>query len=172
MPCTTYCRHTVFLHITICTMKPLLVLALLLCYTSGPAQEPAEWKHYDLFSAGIDLPGFLVRSSTDEYKTTWFSSPVSKSISLSVMCLIPDARFTPAGLDDYHSDTYHFFDTVVYDYIKKDFFVVSGLDRQGNILYIKGIKKGASYFEMDLSYSKKYQHLFDKTLSKMSASFK
>ena len=91
---------------------------------------------------------------------------------MSVMCLRPNSTSIPGSLESYHDDCLHFFDTIMYEYTKGSIFILSGLDKKGKVLYIKGVQKGKSYFEFDLSYDKKYQFLFDKTLTKIAASFK
>lgn len=154
-------------------LKKIIAFLFVICWgywCSGQLKD-STWKHYVVGAVGIDLPGFFTTVTTNEYSTI-FHNNVDKNISLSIEAYKASPKFKAADLESYYGDNLHFFDKVTYEYKKDNFFVMTGFDKQGDILYIKGIKQGDSYFELDLSYNKKYQYLFDKTLGKISASFK
>ena len=154
-------------------MKAIIGILAVLSSTFCHAQDKnSSWTHYDVYGVGIDLPAIFSKGSADRYKAYSFPNSVSKDISLSIECLLADAKFTPASLESYHDDCTHFFNTITYDLQKQDYFVISGLDKKGKVLYIKGIKKDKGYYELDLSYKKTQQTFFDKSLSKIATSFR
>lgn len=136
------------------------------------AQTNDNWKTYDIYSMKLSLPAYFSMGTKNEFNTYSFSNSISNSISLNIECLIASPTFTPGSLSSYHDDCTAAFSVITYDVTKADFFELSGIDKAGNILYIKGVKKEGSYFGLSLSYNKKYQYLIDKNLSKISSSFK
>ena len=157
------------------TMKMKTIPCLILALLSMPAigqEQGIGWKHYDFNGIGLDVPPVFSMGTEDEYHTIDFPNTADPKIALSVSCLLPHAQFTPAGLESYRGDDYHYFDTITYHIQKKGYFVLSGWSTDGRILYIKGLKKGKAYFELALSYPANERKLLDGAIAKMAASFK
>ena len=143
---------------------------MLLAGSTRAQEKKYNWQHHAVFTMGFDAPDFFVQGAPDQYNTVAFANSIDTAISLSFECLIPNSKFTPSDLDAYRGDDYHYFDTVTYDFIRDEHFILSGWSTDGRILYIKGLKKGTCYYEMDLSYPAKYRNVMDKVLPKMAAS--
>ena len=145
------------------------IILFLLFFNLSFAQ--VSWKkHIIQYNASIELPsefkkGLLVASGTLQ----WFNCDKYPDIEITIESF---GKGDEKELEQTYQDNLKSLKGIVYKVKKSNWFVISGVNEDGNIYYNKSIIKNGIQFHLRISYPEKNKKFMDAVLSKISSSFK
>ena len=146
-----------------------LTIMLVFLATTTCFGQPVKWQHYKhLWNYSIDLPDIFSTGSRTASSIQYYKNSID-SDNITLIVYANGTTSKALMLKDYRDETAN--KSVTMKTLKINWFVVSGVEENGGIYYIKEFIGHGNTYTLRLTYSSDYKSFFDSILGRIAKSF-